>query len=95
MEGYEVIGYARKSLGPEDSSTRARLLQSMIDKLKERSLTSKVFVSPNSPVSQLFCDRDIYEDTEVLEKLVGIEGTTHGKAKTKTITEKALIFFFV
>jgi hypothetical protein len=92
MEGYEIIGYARKSLGPEDSDTRARLLQSMIDKLKERSLTSKVFVSTSSSASQLFSERDILKDSDVLQKLGGVEGTTHGKAKNKTIKKKTLIF---
>ncbi|KAI8099241.1 uncharacterized protein BX664DRAFT_254091, partial [Halteromyces radiatus] len=88
MEGYEIIGYARKSLGPEDSDTRARLLQSMIDKLKERSLTSKVFVSTSSSASQLFSERDILKDSEVLRKLVGVEGTTHDLISYLGTTEK-------
>ncbi|ORE02787.1 hypothetical protein BCV72DRAFT_214558, partial [Rhizopus microsporus var. microsporus] len=33
--GYEVIGYVRKSYGNEDKDTRIRLLQPMIDKMLE------------------------------------------------------------
>ncbi|ORX54058.1 hypothetical protein DM01DRAFT_1287208, partial [Hesseltinella vesiculosa] len=79
--GYEIIGYARKSAGSEELDTRVRLLQCMIDKLKERSLATKVFVSTSSSASQPLCERDIVKDAKVLEKLIGLSGTTQGKSK--------------
>ncbi|KAG0176926.1 hypothetical protein DFQ29_005460 [Apophysomyces sp. BC1021] len=87
-KGYEVIGYARKSVGPEDSDTRVRLLQSMIDKLKERSLKSKVFISTSSSASQLFSERDAVKNSEIPRKLVGVEGTTQDLISYLATTEK-------
>ncbi|KAG1076605.1 hypothetical protein G6F42_025416 [Rhizopus arrhizus] len=40
--GYEIIGYARKSPTIDNIDTRTRLLQAMVDNLHERSFTSKV-----------------------------------------------------
>lgn len=40
-----TIGYARKSYGNEAVSTRVRLLQLQVDKLRDRCLAKKVFVS--------------------------------------------------
>ncbi|EIE92218.1 hypothetical protein RO3G_17025 [Rhizopus delemar RA 99-880] len=44
-EGYSIIGYARKSKGKEEEEARLRLLQKMIDSLKNRSLVDQVFIS--------------------------------------------------
>ncbi|KAL0075651.1 hypothetical protein J3Q64DRAFT_1703071 [Phycomyces blakesleeanus] len=44
--GYEIIGYARKSPTSEDVTSRTRLLKSMVSNLKERSFATKIFVSP-------------------------------------------------
>ncbi|KAI8993513.1 hypothetical protein BDB01DRAFT_716486 [Pilobolus umbonatus] len=46
--GYEIIGYARKSPTGEDITCRTRLLKSMISNLEERSFATKIFVSPCS-----------------------------------------------
>lgn len=45
-EGYSIIiGYARNSKGKEDEEVRLRLLQKMIDSLRNRSLVDQVFTS--------------------------------------------------
>lgn len=41
-EGYCIIGYARKSKGKEKEKDRLRLLQKMVDSLKNRSLVDQV-----------------------------------------------------
>ncbi|KAI9025812.1 hypothetical protein CLU79DRAFT_699343, partial [Phycomyces nitens] len=46
--GYEIIGYARKSPTNEDVTSRTRLLKSMISNLKERYFATKIFSSPCS-----------------------------------------------
>ncbi|KAI9262888.1 hypothetical protein EDC94DRAFT_518588, partial [Helicostylum pulchrum] len=40
----KIVGYARKSPGEKDKERRARLLRTMIDKLRSRSLIDKAFV---------------------------------------------------
>jgi hypothetical protein len=54
MDGIEVIGYTRKSVGDESSEKRTRLIQVMVDNLLIRSLVSKVAVAINSDALQLF-----------------------------------------
>lgn len=44
-EGYCIIGYARKSKGKEEEEVSLRLLQKMVDSLKNRSLVDQVFTS--------------------------------------------------
>ncbi|KAI9485260.1 MAG: hypothetical protein EXX96DRAFT_474928, partial [Benjaminiella poitrasii] len=43
--GYEIIGYARKSPANDDIDTRTKLLQAMVNNLHERSFTSRVYAS--------------------------------------------------
>jgi hypothetical protein len=54
-EGFNVIGYIRKS-PTNDSQNRIRLLRCMVDGLKERSLVDKVLASvccyANDPITQ-------------------------------------------
>ncbi|KAI8371798.1 uncharacterized protein BYT42DRAFT_501561 [Radiomyces spectabilis] len=57
-DGYHVVGYCRKSKTKEDGSSRQRLLRTMTDRLKERSLCEHVFVSSRSPASQPMQARD-------------------------------------
>ncbi|KAI7895915.1 uncharacterized protein EV154DRAFT_494181 [Mucor mucedo] len=61
-DGYEVIGYVRKSHGDEDKDTRIRLLQTMMDKMLERLLVDKIFVSPMSHAGEPFGSRDVNYD---------------------------------
>ena len=55
-EGYEIIGYYRKSPGDETAENRQRLLQHMVGRLKERSLVDKAYVSiccnSNQPIRE-------------------------------------------
>ncbi|KAG0183879.1 hypothetical protein DFQ28_000672, partial [Apophysomyces sp. BC1034] len=69
MEGYSVIGYARKSRRNEVKESRIRLLQLMIKRLKERSLVDNVFVSPCANANELIAERDLIRDDELLKQL--------------------------
>ncbi|ORE02475.1 hypothetical protein BCV72DRAFT_215191, partial [Rhizopus microsporus var. microsporus] len=68
-DGYEIIGYCRKSKKACDN--RALLLERMINILYQRSLVQKVFVSPSSSVKQALSKRDLFDQdflTYVKEK---------------------------
>ncbi|ORE05352.1 hypothetical protein BCV72DRAFT_182865, partial [Rhizopus microsporus var. microsporus] len=56
--GYLIIGYARKSKQDVDLQVRERLLQLMVDRLQERSLVDKTFVSINSNFNDPLIQRD-------------------------------------
>ncbi|KAG2201034.1 hypothetical protein INT47_006578 [Mucor saturninus] len=86
--GYEVIGYVRKSHDNEDKDTRIRLLQSMIDKLFERLLVDKIYVSPMSHAGESFSSRDVKYDKTVLRKLNKAEGTTQDLLSYVNIAKK-------
>ncbi|KAG2200750.1 hypothetical protein INT47_002794 [Mucor saturninus] len=58
-DGYEVVGYTRKSKGEKDDIIRIRLLNLMLEKMKTRSLADRVFVSPNLSANDPFNQRDI------------------------------------
>ncbi|KAI8988016.1 hypothetical protein BDF20DRAFT_853347 [Mycotypha africana] len=75
-DGFEVIGYVRKSYGNEDRNTRIRLLQSMIDKMLERLSVDKIYVSPMSQAGEPFSSRDVNHDSPILRELNKVEGTT-------------------
>ncbi|ORE15184.1 hypothetical protein BCV71DRAFT_185876 [Rhizopus microsporus] len=53
-----IVGYARNSMTDEDNSTRQRLLNGMVTKLKTKLLCRKVFVSPCSSADMEFSKRD-------------------------------------
>ncbi|ORX60326.1 hypothetical protein DM01DRAFT_1276722, partial [Hesseltinella vesiculosa] len=44
-EGFNILGYARKSNGPEPHEKRVQLLKLMCKRLKDRSLVDHVYVS--------------------------------------------------
>lgn len=73
-EGYQVIGYCRKSV--EDTKNRVSCLQRMIDILYKRSLVDKVFVSPLSSVKQMFSKRDLKDADQILSQLKNTHGST-------------------
>lgn len=56
-EGYEIVGYARKS--PGEQPNRLANLTAMVDKLKERSLVDKCFVSRVCNASDGLGERDL------------------------------------
>jgi hypothetical protein len=76
-EGYCIIGYARKSKGKEEEEVRLRLLQKMVDSLKNRSLVDQVFTSICSSASSLISSRDLNCDKSI-EKLEKVNGNTQG-----------------
>ncbi|KAI9468258.1 MAG: hypothetical protein EXX96DRAFT_492855, partial [Benjaminiella poitrasii] len=57
-DGYEVVGFARKSLGNESNETRLRLLRLMGDYLKDRSLVKSIFASFSSKANEPMNKRD-------------------------------------
>lgn len=74
----EIIGYARKSPSPEDQETRVRLLNSMINNLRSRSLETRVYVSACSRSSTPFQERGL-KNHEIYDELSNIDGDTQGK----------------
>ena len=77
-EGYQVVGYARKSVGNEDDDTRMRLLQTMVDRLAKRSLVNRIFVSPCSSLSEKLSMRDLKEPG-IINRIENVDGNTQGK----------------
>lgn len=73
-EGYQVIGYCRKSVGKAEN--RISCLQRMIDILYKRSLMDKVFVSPLSTAKQIFSKRDVKDVNQILSQLNNTHGST-------------------
>ncbi|EIE76363.1 hypothetical protein G6F47_001237 [Rhizopus delemar] len=71
--GFKTVGYAQKSPGKKDKEKRARLLRTMIDRLRSRSLIDKASVSQFFLASETFDKRDINDD--VFE---GADGSTRG-----------------
>ncbi|CEP11880.1 hypothetical protein [Parasitella parasitica] len=72
-----TIGYARKSHCSEPKDARIRLLQEMINKLRSRCLTRKVYVSPRSNASMAFEQRDKNEsNVSAIEELTHCAGST-------------------
>jgi hypothetical protein len=75
-EGHVIVGYCRKS--PGDDKNRTMLLQAMIDRLKERSLTVKCYVSLVSSASKPLSSRDLQDTTSILKDIHCAEGNTQG-----------------
>ncbi|CAO3684585.1 unnamed protein product [Umbelopsis vinacea] len=75
-DGYHIVGYARKSPGNEDSETRARLLQEMVERLRSRSLVDRVFISASSSSSDPLHTRDVKVNHEVWSQLKEVNGNT-------------------
>ncbi|CAO3695764.1 unnamed protein product [Umbelopsis ramanniana] len=72
-----TIGYARKSHGKESLEKRAELLQVMIDKLRQRCLCRKVYVSPTCSASMPLHKRDMKPDTITADELTHCAGDMH------------------
>lgn len=76
-EGYCIIGYARKSKYKEEEEVRLRLLQKMVDSLKNRSLVDQAFTIICSSASSLISSRDLNCDKSI-EKIEKVNGNTQG-----------------
>ncbi|KAI9299752.1 hypothetical protein BJ944DRAFT_235425 [Cunninghamella echinulata] len=75
-EGYQLVGYARKSPGTEDDTTRAKLLQRMVNNLKERSYAEKVFISTKSLSNEAITSRDMNSNDSIINMLDKVDGNT-------------------
>ncbi|KAI8875630.1 hypothetical protein K501DRAFT_233357, partial [Backusella circina FSU 941] len=75
-QGCTIIGYARKSIGSNDEEIRKRLLNNMVQCLKERSLCDMVFVSWSCSAAANFASRDMNVNTDLLNELIGVDGDT-------------------
>ncbi|KAI9278199.1 hypothetical protein BDA99DRAFT_473273 [Phascolomyces articulosus] len=71
-EGYEIVGYARKS--PGEQPNRLANLTAMVNKLKERSFVDKCFISRVSNASDELGERDL-RDTST-SNIPGTHGNT-------------------
>ncbi|KAI9271127.1 hypothetical protein EDC94DRAFT_512154, partial [Helicostylum pulchrum] len=73
-ENHNIIGYARKSEEKVDDEDRTRLIQLMCDRLRERSLVDKLFVSfcsnANYPISERDLNVEISNNPKVYVGLV-------------------------
>lgn len=78
QDGFSVIGYCRKSCTNDDNGTRVRLLQTMVDRLQEKSLVDRVFVSPFSSADEEINSRDT-QDNFAMNQLENVSGNTQGK----------------
>lgn len=69
IDGFEVLGYARKS--PHNLSIQAlkNNLQNMVDYLRNRSLVDSVHVSPKSTANSVILSRDMSNTGEELTKM--------------------------
>ncbi|KAI9253035.1 hypothetical protein BY458DRAFT_522612 [Sporodiniella umbellata] len=86
-EGYLIIGYARKSKQNIDLHVRVRLLQLMVDRLQERSLVDKIFVSVNSSSSDPLIERDS-KPNDIIEKLKYVDGDIQELLKFVVVNPK-------
>ncbi|KAI9469881.1 MAG: hypothetical protein EXX96DRAFT_597803 [Benjaminiella poitrasii] len=78
-QGYTMIGYCRKSKQTyEDSNNRQRLLQQQAEKLKERFLVNKVFVSVCCKSSHPIASRDLKNSSNVINELASVDGDMQG-----------------
>ncbi|KAI8098320.1 uncharacterized protein B0P05DRAFT_460701, partial [Gilbertella persicaria] len=59
IDGFEIIGYARKSPGELLNDGRKANLQNMINCLKERSLAELIYVSPQCLAGSPIASRDM------------------------------------
>ncbi|KAG0954269.1 hypothetical protein G6F31_013195 [Rhizopus arrhizus] len=90
-EGYLIIGYARKSKQDVDLHVRVRLLQLMVDRLQERSLVDKTFVSVNSSSNDPLIERDS-NPNDIIKKLKYVNGDMQGNTiSLKTMNQMTAI----
>ncbi|KAG0950625.1 hypothetical protein G6F57_006080 [Rhizopus arrhizus] len=69
MDGFEVLGYARKSLHDLSSKALKKNLQNMLTYLRSRSLVGSVYVSPKSLAKRPTISRDMSNMDEELTQM--------------------------
>ncbi|CAO3626028.1 unnamed protein product [Mucor hiemalis] len=71
IEGLTVVGYARKSRTDKSEDTRTRLMNTMCENSKTRSMVDKIFVSCKSDANEPIASRDIddkdYQSSEIAD----------------------------
>lgn len=78
-EGYELIGYIRKSKGKEKDDVRVRLLETMAIRLTERCSVKAIYASPFSNSMDEIASRDLCEKSKPLvEQLNNVSGSAQG-----------------
>ncbi|KAF7720561.1 hypothetical protein EC973_007491 [Apophysomyces ossiformis] len=85
-DGYQVLGYVRKSPGKEDASTRFRLLASMVDRLINGSSVDMVFASYSSTSKEPIASRDRTDSIHVPKT----SGTTQDLLRHLSTTSKPI-----
>ncbi|KAL1926451.1 hypothetical protein VTP01DRAFT_5780 [Rhizomucor pusillus] len=90
QDGFSVIGYCRKSCTNDDNGTRVRLLQTMVDRLQEKSLVDRVFVSPFSSADEEINSRDT-QGNFAMNQLENVSGNTQDLISFLTITRKVCL----
>ncbi|CEP19467.1 hypothetical protein [Parasitella parasitica] len=89
-DGYNVIGYVRKSRTKETDETRTKLLNMICKKLKTHSMVDKIFVSFKSNKNEPIIDRDIDDDKKVLEE-INADGNTQDMLKCVSAQKTSLV----
>jgi hypothetical protein len=89
-----IVGYARKSPGYEDETKRIEVLNRMVQCLRGRSLSEKVFVSPSCLAADTLTSRDLNEQANLLDKLTGVDGSTQGITYYICVLKTILILNF-
>lgn len=89
-DGFEVVGYVRKSPGKLSNDALKDNLQKMIECLRERSLVEFVYVSPQSCAGSPIDSRDMSNTVEGLEKmeLRHCAGSTQSKFQRNGMLEE-------
>lgn len=68
-EGYNVLGYTRMSKGEKDDGLCVRLLNQMCEKLKNRSLVSKILASVCCNANEPLLERDSNKQEHILQQV--------------------------
>lgn len=87
-EGCKIIGYVRKSPGKKSSTTRLRLLESMVDKWMKASSVDMVLNSYSSASDEPFVKRDT-TTTAVIPRTTGnTQGNTAKYYRSLNVTKR-------
>ncbi|KAI9358399.1 hypothetical protein BD770DRAFT_320880 [Pilaira anomala] len=68
-DGFEIIGYARKSPGEQSNDKRKANFQNMINCLRKRSLAELIYISPQCLAGSPIASKDMPDVVEELEKM--------------------------
>ena len=78
MDGFDVIGYARKSPTEIADDELKEIIENMISCLQSRSQVTDVYVSPNSCSKSPIAARDMTTDKDYTD-ISGCVGNTQSK----------------